>query len=162
MPPLDARRPGIDVEETECFVVLHFQDVRVSADEELRRRGVERGANAGVVVARIAADVLDEHVHVLALEAVQLAIHQPKVAAVAVAADGTQRPERSQPLGHLDGADVAGVPDFVAGLEIVQVFLVPIAVGVAEDADFLHFFIVSDVSHFSRTSVPSYLRASEN
>ena len=75
--------------------------------------------------------MLYEHVDILDLEPVQLAIHQPQVSPVAIAADGTEGSEGGEFLGHLDTADIAGVPDFVAGLEIMEIFLVPIAVRIA-------------------------------
>ena len=140
MPALYAGSAGIDVQEVERLVIFHLEDMTMPRDEELRRIGKERGAHAVVVVAGIAADMLDEHVDVLTLEAVQFPIHQPQVAAVAVATDGAQGPERRQPLGHLYGADVAGMPYLVAGLEIMQVFLVPVAMCVAQYAYLFHCF----------------------
>ena len=107
----------------------------VSGNEELGRAGEERSADRGVVVAGIAADVLDKHVDILALEAVQLTIHEPQVAAVAVAADGAERTEGGQTLGHLHSADIACMPYLVAGFEVMKVLLVPIAMGVADDSD---------------------------
>jgi hypothetical protein len=108
--------------------------MRVAGNEELWRTGKERRADGGVVTSGVAADVLDEHVNILTLEAVQLAIHQSQVAAVAVATDSPQWPESGKPLCHFDRTDIACVPYLVAGFEVVQILLVPIAVGVADDA----------------------------
>ena len=106
----------------------------MACNEQLRRQAVEQRAHRRVVVAGVAANVLDEHVDVFALEAVQFAVHEPQVAPVAVAAHGAQGSERRQFLGHLNRTDVACVPNLVAGFKVVQVLLVPVAVGVADDA----------------------------
>ena len=65
--------------------------MRMSRHEQLRRIGIEHGAHGVVIIAGIATNMLDEHINILALETVQLAIHQAQVTAVAVAADGTER-----------------------------------------------------------------------
>ena len=57
----------------------------MTADEELRRTGIETASDAGVVVTGIAADVLHEHFDALALESVFLAEHVAEVATVDVA-----------------------------------------------------------------------------
>ena len=113
----------------------------MARDEKLRRIGVDLPSDARVVVARIAADVRHQNLDILAFPTEFFGIHQPKVAAVAVAADCPKRTERSQSIGHFGRADVACVPDFVARLEIVQVFVVPIRMGVAEDSDFFHILV---------------------
>ena len=110
----------------------------MTSDEELRRIGVEHGADGGIVIARISADMLDEYIDILALEPVQLAEHQAEIAAVAIATDGTKRAKVDKFLGNLYRAYVAGVPYLIAGLEIMEIFLVPIRVSVTDDADFLH------------------------
>ena len=145
VPALYASSTRIEVKQVEGLVILHLQYMRMSRNEELRRIGEKRGAYAGVVVTGIASDMFDEHVGLLTLEAVQFAVHQAQVAAVAVTADSPESSEGSQFLSHLDSADVAGVPYLVAGLEIVQVFLVPIAVRVADDANSFHPYLKSEV-----------------
>ena len=139
MPAVEPCGPGVDVEQVERLVELHFQDVRVTADEELRRVLEDVGTDARIVVAGVAADMFHEHLSVLAFPAEHLREDAPHVTAVDVAIDGLQWTECRQFLRHFDGADVPGVPDLVAGLEIVEVFLVPVGVGVADDAYLLHF-----------------------
>ena len=65
---IDTGGSGVDVEHTELLVVHHLGDVAVSADEELGWPGVQRAPYRGIVVARVAADVLQQHVHALNLE----------------------------------------------------------------------------------------------
>ena len=82
--------------------------------------------------------MLDEHIDILALETVEFTIHQAQVAPIAVATNSPERSEGCQFLGHLHTADVASMPYLVAGLEVVQILLVPVAVCVAEYAYRLH------------------------
>ena len=110
----------------------------MSAYEELWRTGVYPRTNARVVVTRISADMLHEHVNVLTFPPQQLGIHPPEVASVAVSAHGTEHPELSQAFGNFHRADVAGMPYLVARLEIVQVLVVPVRVCIADYADSFH------------------------
>jgi len=98
VPPLYSSRAGVDVQQVEAFVVLYFQDVRMSADEQLGRRSVYLGTYTTVVVAGIAADMFHQDIDIFALEAQYLGVHEPQVAAVAVAANSPQRSERRQTL----------------------------------------------------------------
>ena len=43
LPPLNACGTRIDVQQTQGLVVLHFQYVGMAADEQLRRRSIDRG-----------------------------------------------------------------------------------------------------------------------
>ena len=49
----------------------------MTSHEELRRIGKECRTHAEIVVARIAADMFDEYIDILALKPVQFTIHQP-------------------------------------------------------------------------------------
>ena len=93
VPALNAGSTRVDVQQPEGLIVFYFQDMRMSGDEELRRIGEKRRADGEVVVTGIAADMLDEHIDILALEAVQFAVHQAEVTAVAVAANGAEGAE---------------------------------------------------------------------
>ena len=138
VPALDAGSTRIDVQHIQCLIKLHLQDMRMTSNEKLGRIGIERAPDGSIVVPRVTADVFNQHIHILALETVQFPVHQSEVTPVAVAADSPERPEGSQFLGHLHTPDVSGVPDLVAGLEVVQVFVIPIAMGVADNANLLH------------------------
>ena len=107
--------------------------------EELWWIGIERRAHAGIGVARITTNMFDQHIHIFALESVQFTIHQSEITTITVAIDGSKGSEGSQSLCHLSIAYVASVPDLIAGLEVVQILVVPITVGIAQDADSLHF-----------------------
>ena len=120
-----ARCTGVDVEHVERLVVLHLQDVGMSADEELWRTHHQASHYRGVVLSRITAYVLHHHLGLLHGEAQRLGIEASDVLSVDVSIHCTQGAEGCQALGHLQRADVARVPYFVATFEVFQVLFVP-------------------------------------
>ena len=138
MPALYASGTWIDVQKPEGLVIFHLEDMGVTGNEKLRRTGKERRTDRRVVIARITADVLDEHVDILTFETVQFAVHEPQIASVTIATDSTEGTKGRQALSHLYRADIAGMPYLITGFEVVQILLVPITVGVADNAYFLH------------------------
>ena len=134
----DACCAWVDVEALEGFVVQHLEDVRMAADEELGRTGIEAAADAGVVVTGIAADVLHEYFDFFATEPVFFAEHVTQVASVDVAIDGAQGCYLPEAFGEFDGADVAGMPYLVTFAEVFLVSVVPKAVGVGEESYACH------------------------
>ena len=105
--------------------------MRVACNEELRRIGKKRGAHTEIIVARIATNMLNEHIDILALETVQLTIHQAKVSPVAVATYSPERTESCKFLRYLNTTDIAGMPDFIAGFKVMQILIIPVRVGIA-------------------------------
>ena len=103
----------------------------MTCHKQLWRIGEERRANAEIVVARITADMFDEHIDILNLESIQFTIHQPQIAAITIAAYSTEGPKSRQFLRYLDATNVTSVPYFITRLEIMEIFLVPIAVRIA-------------------------------
>ena len=122
----------------------------MSGDEKLRRIGVDRGHYATVITARIAAYVLHQDVGVLAFPSQFLREQTSQVASVAVAVDGTQCPELSQTLRHFHRADVAGVPNLIARLKVMQILVIPIRVGVADYAYSFHVIEIQVGKHTGR------------
>ena len=126
------------MEQPECLVVLHLQYMAVAADEELWRTGIELMADAEVVASRVAADVGQQHVSLLATEPQHLGKHSAQLGSVAVAHYSAQCPKGGQTVGNGRATDVAGVPYLVALLEIFEVAIVPVGVGVGEDSYAFH------------------------
>ena len=91
----------------------------MTSDKELRRIGKECRAHAEIIITRIAADMFDEYIDILALEPVQFSVHQPQVSAVAVTIDSPERTKGSQFFSHLHITDIPCVPDLVAGFEVM-------------------------------------------
>ena len=138
MPALKTGGTGVDVEEMQLLVVLHLEDMAVATDEEGGRIGEELTGDAAVVASGIASDVGHQDRGSLAGPTEFLREHEAQVATIAVADHSTQRTEGGEAVGNFGAADVAGVPDFVALGEVLQVLVVPIGVGVAQEADSFH------------------------
>jgi hypothetical protein len=82
--------------------------------------------------------MLNQHIYILALKSVQLAIHQSQVSPIAVTADSAEGTECSQLLGHLNTTNIACMPNLVAGFKVMQVLIIPIAMGIAQYANSYH------------------------
>ena len=83
-----------------------------------------------------------------------------KVAAVGVATHRAKRLHRFKAFGQFRRPDVAGVPNFVAVLEIRLIAVVPIAVSVREQSDSFHGHLLSAVSFLMAKSLMSSAVAS--
>ena len=125
--PSGARVHG---EERERAVVLHFQDVRVAADKELRAHVDEAVIDLGIVVTWVTADVGHQHIHLLAAESQKLGEFVAHRAAVDVAIDATQRVQFGKAVGHLTVTKVATVPHLVALAQVLDDAVVEAAVRV--------------------------------
>ena len=102
----------------------------VPGDEEFRVHGLDFLHRPRIVAARIAADVGHQHPDALAFEGEELGVDAARQSAVDVAAHGFQRFEGGDPVGQLDRADVARVPEFVDVPEEIHQGFVEGAVGV--------------------------------
>ena len=88
------------MEQTQGAVVLDAEYVRMAADKQLWRTLHKFAAYAGVVSARITANVLHQHLHILTLEAQHFGKHTPQFGTVAIAIHSTQGTYGSQLLCH--------------------------------------------------------------
>lgn len=87
---------------------------------------------------RITADVFNQHIDFLTLETQNFGVEQTKVATVTIAANSPERPESGQALCQFCGADVTCVPYLVTSFKVIQIAVIPIGMGVADDADPFH------------------------
>ena len=67
----------------------------MASNKQLWRIGIERTNNRMVVIARIATNMFDKHIDILALKAIQFTIHQTQVAPIAITTYRTKRPKLS-------------------------------------------------------------------
>jgi hypothetical protein len=100
-------------------------------NKELWRTGIKHRADTGIIVARITAYMLDQHIHILTLEAVYVAIHQSQVTPITVTAYSAERSEGCQFLSHFHITDIASMPYLITRFEVMKILLIPIAVGIA-------------------------------
>ena len=136
----------------------------MAADEQLRRTGIDLPGNARVIFSRITSDMFHQDIHLLAFETQHFGEHATQVSSVAIAADSPQKAERRKPFSQFSGTDVSCMPDLIAGFEIVQITIIPVRMGVAQNADLLHsplFFcksircLIKLAMSFSVPSMPS-------
>ena len=132
LPPLQTRCPGIYMEQSESFVVFHFQNMGMPAYEKFRRTAHNLFPYAAVVVSGISSYMFHQHFGTFAVPTQFFGIHYAQVAAVAIAANGAKRLYFVKTLGYFHAAYVACVPNLVAFREILPVFLVPIAMSVRQ------------------------------
>ena len=111
MEALDAGGTGVEDHHVVVFVVDHFQDVGVAADEELGPVGFDQAQGPVVVAAGIAADVGHQDTHPVLFEEVHHGMVVPDIVAVAVAVNAQKGFEGGNLLGNDPGAEVAGMPD---------------------------------------------------
>src|SRR5574344_1579447 len=137
MPSLLSCRPRVDMQQSQCLVVFHLEYMRMAGDKQFGWRRIYASHNRAVVIAGISPDMLHQHIHLLAFESEHLWKHASEVSTVAVAAHSPQRAECRQSVGQFRTAYIPCVPNLVARFEILQVFIVPIGVGIANYSYFL-------------------------
>lgn len=129
---------GVDVQTFQCFVIEHFQDVRVARDEELGRVYVDLRYHLAGIFAGVSADVCNPHVDSFDGKPLVLWVAQAQLVAVDIAIDRPEGFQRLEPVGQLYRADVARVPNLVALGKIFLVAVVPPGVGVGQQTYLYH------------------------
>jgi hypothetical protein len=132
VPTLLSACAGIDVEKTEFFIGHYFQDVGVTANEQSagRRIGLQDFAYSRIVLAGIASDMCHKYGYAVAFKTKVLRHFPADYGVVYVPIYAPQGLERPQPVDDVHGADIAGVPYFIAFGEVLEDFLVEKTVGV--------------------------------
>ena len=138
MKPVPSCRTRIDVQAVDGRVVHHPQQVRMSRYEQLRRFGIDGPPDACIILARIATNVLHQHIHLLTLPPIRFREADAHIAAIDIAIHRPQRRYLCQAVRHLHGADIASMPDFVTILEILRIALVPASMRVRQQSDSSH------------------------
>jgi len=135
---LDTGGTGVEHHHVVVFVVDHFQDVGVTADEDPGPVRFNQAQGPVVVVAGIAADMGHQHAHPVLLE---VAHHLGKVAhvvAVAVAEHTDQWLEGGDLRVSGLIAEITRMPDHVDRRQKVFQLLVEVSVGVGNQPDICH------------------------
>jgi hypothetical protein len=118
------------VQTADGLVVHDFEEMGMAGNEKFGWMGVHGSTDGGVVFARIAADVLDEHIDPFAGETVFFRETVAQVATVDIAIYGTERGYGREFVGDLHSSNVAGVPNLITLRKIFPEFCIPIAVGI--------------------------------
>lgn len=114
LPALFAGGSGVDVEEVEGVVVDDFEDMGVSADEEVDFVVFEEGFHSGSIFSGVAADVGNQHAKSFELKYEEFGVFASDFSMIDVAADGSEGGDVFEFVAQVDVADVAGVPYFIA------------------------------------------------
>ena len=138
MPALQSCSTGIDVQQPKPIVILHLENVAMSADEKLGRMVEDLLANAWVVMAGISADVCHQDVGSFTSPTEFFGIETAQVASIAVPEDSPKRTKLLQSHGQFQRTDVARMPYLVARLEVLEITLVPIGMRVAKESYSYH------------------------
>ena len=99
--------------------------MRMSADKKLGRFHQQAAADGRIIVARISAYMLYQHLGTIYGEAVGLRIKSAYVLPVNVSIYCPEGAESGQFPGDFHRADVSGVPYFITILKVFQVFVIP-------------------------------------
>ena len=136
VPALEASGAGVEGHHVVVLVEFHPKNVGMAADEDLRPEPLDQGLGAVVVAPRVAADVGHQDRHPAAFEETVAGVFVPQVVVVAVAVDADEGLEGSDFAGGFESAaEVAGMPELVAGRQEILERLVEDAVGVGKEAD---------------------------
>ena len=128
--PADACRSRIDVEQIERLVILHFQNMRMPADEQFGWMHQYAAPYGRIVLAGVTADVFHQHFRSLDRKAQCLRIKSADVLPVNVSIHSPEGTKSSILLCHLQRNDVAVMPVFVALFKVLQLPLIPISMGI--------------------------------
>ena len=101
----------------------------------------------GVIMPGVAADMGHKDIDILDAEAVELTEGVTHISAVHIAEDGACGAELPQTLEEFGGADIAGVPYLVAGVEMLEDAGVEQAMCITEEADAGHNLVERCVAH---------------
>ncbi len=104
----------------------------MSGNEKFGRVCSDVLSNALIIPTRIAADMCYPYINSLTIKSLVKRVALAERMTVNITINGTERFESFEFVGEFDGADVSGVPDFVAVLEVFEYLFVEVAVRVGE------------------------------
>lgn len=140
LPSVVACGSGIDVKQSQHRVGHDLEDVGMATHHQPYPVFGEQTFDSGCIFPRIASDVGQKYVHALHLEYLGLAAAAAHVAVVDVASHGAHHwRHRLETADYVDVADITGVPDLIAVLEMGRVAVVPAGMGVGKYAYCFHF-----------------------
>ena len=89
-------------------------------------------------MARVTAYMRHENIGSFAGPTKLFGVEAAQISSVAIAINGFQRTKLIQPHRQFQRADVASVPNLVATLEVFEVAVVPVGMGVTQQSNSLH------------------------
>lgn len=138
MRSLDPGSSWIQIEQSLLAVVFHFEDMRMTAYEDVGAFPMEAFQDPFPVFARPASDVGHPDPNPFEVEALILGSTFADLFIVDVAVYGAQLVIRPQFVEHLGTTDIASMPNFVHALEILVDLWVQITMRVRKETDAKH------------------------
>ena len=135
MPSLVAGSARVHVQALQLVVIHDLQDMRMTADEKPRGVSDQLFFHRRIIAGRITADVCHIDFHFFRCPPEFLRIEAPDILSVDVAIDAPQGFEVRQALGQLSGAEISGMPYFIAGPEMTEDVVVQKMMGIRYEAD---------------------------
>ena len=125
----------IEVESAPARILLDQQQMTVTTDEKAGPVLVEPAADATCIAPRTPSDVGHPDGEAFTLDAMVFREFPADKLVINVAVDGKEGGNVGQGVGHGRTADVTGVPDFVAFLQMMEDAVIHVSVGVAEKSN---------------------------
>jgi hypothetical protein len=130
LPPLNSGCTRIDEEHIQHFVMHNFEDMRMTANEQVGRLNQQLLPDRVVVMVRRAAYMFKHDVGLFDLKAVYFGGYAAHVLPVTVAIYGTQRGYSGEPLHDFIRTYVTRMPNFVTSVKECGVTIIPVAVSI--------------------------------
>ena len=125
----------IEVEPAPARILLDQQQMTVTTDEEPGPALIESATDATRIAPWTPSDVGHPNGEAFALDVMVLREFPADKLVINVAVDGKEGGNVRQGVGHGETADVTGMPDFVACLQMMEDAVVHVSVGVAEESN---------------------------
>jgi hypothetical protein len=135
MPAVMAAGAGVHVNQAQCGVAHHLQNMGVAADEKAGFDAGKISFHAGVVVAGVAADMGHVDAEPFAIPAEVLGQVGAEFGAINVAVHSPDWFEFSKLIEDLRGSEVTSVPELIAVGKVGEKCFVQKAMRVREQAD---------------------------
>ena len=131
MKALDAGCSGIHYQHVSFRIPHDFQDMGMSADEEIRTIFVYKPAGARIITAGIASDMGHEHFHSLTFKEPVKRMNEPEVMVVTIAGNTLQWLEGGNLSRQIHPpAEITGMPDLIDRLQKFTEWSIKNAVGI--------------------------------
>ena len=134
MKALDSRCTGIQMDPTPGFYGLHEEKVAVPTHKDIGPMRHEPASNALGIAARPATNVGHPYAATSAFQVLMLWKIPPDQLIVNVSVNCDKGFDGGYRVGHPEISDVPGVPNFIAGTEVMEDPVVDVTMGIAEQS----------------------------
>src|SRR5690242_19568316 len=118
MPSLPAAGARVDMKKLQRRVGLHFQNMGMAADKQMRGTLQDQRTDARSIVTGITAYMCYPYIHAFQGKTKVFGIADPEGRTIHVSANGPERFKAFQLIRHFGTSDIAGMPYFVYLIKI--------------------------------------------